>query len=163
MNYVMSMSDLEVGNYEVPLVFEYECTTDSSFPSIGDKIEPALIKYHAYVSEQLNQGLKKIAVTVINNETSACVEETRRGRFLRRSLQTSKIRYIMNTRCTGLCPIQLLPSIATVDSNRKLDIGFLPDQAPFLSKFIEIFEEVAEIKVTNSTTNKEETKKICSP
>ena len=117
MPYVMSYSTREKGNYEVRLVFEYECD-DAVPPSNEDNFEAALIRYHEYVSAQQNQGLTGIAVSIVENQRSACVPARNRrnlenSRSLLRGLRRTFVIYNLFAFCFGFCPTQASPFIPT--------------------------------------------------
>ncbi len=164
MPYVMSYSTREKGNYQVRLVFEYECD-DAVPPKNEDKFETALIRYHEYVSEQQNQGLTGIGVSIVENQRSNCVPSRNRrnlgnNRSLLRGFRRTYVVYNLFAFCFGFCPTQALPYIPT--SNRRFlqGIDFLVDTIPFLDQFKLIFKEEVNLEVTKSTTKLEDTVRI---
>ena len=168
MQYMMSASTKETGNYKVPLVFEYDCDTTDPPPTTSQNFEPSLIRYHEYVNEESNQGFTAIAITVTNQETSGCTPRTDgNGRGLLRGFRRTYVVYNLFAFCFGFCPVQALPEIPTVNRRRFLqsdgNIDLLSDGVPYLDQFKLIFRQQLDLTVTQSTTNLEETRRIdCS-
>ncbi len=159
---------VSVGNYKVPLSFEYDCDTTDPPPTTSLNLEPALLQYHEFVNEESNQGFTSIGITVANQETSECTPSIDgNGRRLLRGFRRTFVVYNLFAFCFGFCPDQALPDIPTANRQRFLqvssDIDLLNDVVPYLEQFKLIFRQQLDLTVTQSTTNLEETRIIdCS-
>ena len=159
---------VSVGNYKVPLVFEYDCDTTDTPPTTSLNLEPALLQYHEFVNEESNQGFTSIGITVTNQETSECTPSTDgNGRRLLRGFSRTFVEYNLFAFCFGFCPDQALPDIPTANRQRFLqssgDVDLLNDPVPFFDQFKLIFRQQLDLTVIQSTTNLEETRRIdCS-
>ena len=144
--YIMSQSTKDTGNYEVPLVFEYDCDTTDPPPTTSQNFEPSLLEYHEYVNEENNQGFTGIAITVTNQETSGCTPRTDgNGRRLLRGFRRTFVVYNLFAFCFGFCPDQALPEIDTVNRRRFLQANNEFDLLPTMI--------ISECKLCHNPTN----------
>ena len=163
--YMMSQPIGDEANYNVELVFEYDCnTTDPPVTSLN--LEPALLEYHEYVNEESNQGLASFGIVVKDTRTSECTQTTNgNGRKLLRELRKTYVDYDLIAKCIGYCPEQILPKIDTGNRGRLLPavIELLNDTVPYLEQFKLIFFQQLDLNVTQATTNLDgTTRKDCT-